>query len=388
MVIALKVAIVNSFYPPWRGGAETYTYNLARGLVDRGSQVTVICAAKPEVPGEYERDGVKIRRLRTLGRLYGTPILPTLFPELCRIDADIFHANFPSPYIAFTVALVCTLRSKKAVLTWHNDLPPVAFGARMLIEIHDRLILPSYLHAYRRIIATSQAYVENSRILRKLEESQGAVIPNGVDCERFHPNIDATELRQKLNIGGRFVLLFVGALTKWHRYKGLDILLQSLRMAVDQDPDISLVIVGDGDLRNEYQRMSEELRLEENVVFAGDVSDDELPRHYALADALVLPSKDMSEGFGLTLLEANASGKPVIASRVGGIPSVVRDGYNGFLVPPNQAEQLAQAILRLKGNPGQSEEMGRNGRAVAELHDWKLVATQTEKVYLDVLSHP
>jgi glycosyltransferase involved in cell wall biosynthesis len=382
----MKVVIVNSFFPPWRGGAETYAYNLARSLSNRGYQITVFCANQPLAPGEQKWNQLTIRRLRMVGRLYGTPIIPGLFWELLRIDADIFHANFPSPYIAFTVAAVCAIRRKKAVLTWHNDLPPVSLGAQLLIETHDRLILPSYLHAYGRIIATSETYVENSRILGKLGK-QVTVVPNGVDCERFHPDVNATELRQNLRIEGRFVLLFVGALTKWHRYKGLDILLRSLRMAVDQDPDLSLVIVGDGNLKHEYDRMAEDLRLQENVIFADDVSDDDLPQYYGLAGALVLPSKDMSEGFGLTLLEANASGKPVIASRVGGIPSVVRNGHNGYLVPPNDPQALAEAILRLKRNPRQSEEMGRNGRAVAELHDWKVVAEQTEKVYLDVFSH-
>jgi len=380
----LRVAIVNSFFPPWRGGAETYAYNLARKLADRGHQVTVLCADKPEGPGEYESDGITVRRLRMLGRLYGTPLIPSLFSELCRIDADIFHANFPSPYIAFSVAVVCALKSKKAVLTWHNDLPPVSLGARLLVETHDRLILPGYLRAYGRIIATSQTYVENSRILRKLGK-QVSVVPNGVDCERFHPGVDASELRRSLPIEGKFVLLFVGALTKWHRYKGLDLLLRSLRMALDQDPDLSLVIVGDGGLRSEYHRMAEELRLEENVVFAGDFSDPALPQYYALADVLVLPSKDMSEGFGLTLLEANASGKPVIASRVGGIPSVVQNGHNGLLIPPNKPGELANAILRLKRNPLETEEMGRNGRLFAQLHDWTLVASQTEKVYEEIL---
>ena len=376
---------MNSFFPPWRGGAETYAYNLARKLADRGHQVTVLCADEPVAHGEYEWDGITIRRLRMLGRLYGTPLIPTLFFELCRIDADIFHANFPSPYIAFNVAVVCALKSKKAVLTWHNDLPPVTWGARLLIETHDRLILPSYLRVYGRIIATSSTYVENSRILSKMK-NQVSVVPNGVDCERFHPSVDASELRRSLRIEGKFVLLFVGALTKWHRYKGLDILLRSLRMALDQDPDLSLVIVGDGDLRNEYHRMTEELRLGENVIFAGDVSDDKLSQHYALADVLVLPSKDMSEGFGLTLLEANASGKPVIASRVGGIPSVVQNGHNGLLVPPNEPRELAKAILQLKQNPRQGEEMGRNGRLFAQRHDWSIVASQTEKVYEDLLS--
>lgn len=381
----MKIGIVNSFFPPWRGGAETYAYNLARKLADCGHQVTVVCADEPLPHGEYERDGITIRRLRLLGRLYGTPVTPSLFSELCKLDVDIFHANFPSPYIAFNAAVVSKLKQRKAVLTWHNDLPPVTTGARFLIETHDRLILPNYLRAYGRIIATSQTYAKNSRILRKLGK-QVIVVPNGVDCERFHPRVNAAGLRRSLPVEGKFVLLFVGALTKWHRYKGLDLLLRSLKIAVGDHPDLLLIVVGDGDLRDDYVRLSEWLSLKGKVIFAGDVSDDLLPQYYSLADALVLPSRDMSEGFGLTLLEANASGKPVIASRVGGIPSVIRNGYNGILVPPNNPSELAKAILMLKREPREKKEMGRNGRVFAQRHDWTIVASQTEQIYRDILS--
>ena len=108
----------------------------------------------------------------------------------------------------------------------------------------------------------------------------------------------------------------------------------------------------------------------------------QLPLYYAAADALALPSKNMSEGFGLTLLEANATGLPVVASRIGGIPSVVRDGYNGLLVEPGNAEVLAQAIARLIEHRVERMEMGRNGRHVAEGYDWSIVAAKTERVYL------
>jgi glycosyltransferase involved in cell wall biosynthesis len=94
----------------------------------------------------------------------------------------------------------------------------------------------------------------------------------------------------------------------------------------------------------------------------------------------------MSEGFGLTLLEANASGKPAIASSVGGVPSVIRDGYNGILVPPNDTKALAAAVLRRATDPSEAEEMGRNGRRVAEAHDWAIVAEKTEQVYIEAIS--
>ena len=140
-------------------------------------------------------------------------------------------------------------------------------------------------------------------------------------------------------------------------------------------------------MKQSYISLSQRLGVASNVIFVGNVPDDLLPQYYAASDVLVLPSKDMSEGFGLTLLEANATGKPVIASNVGGIPSVVKNGYNGLLVQPNDPKALANAIVRLERNPREARAMGRNGRRFAELHDWTNTAPQTERVYAQVLSN-
>src|SRR5208282_2598027 len=99
--------------------------------------------------------------------------------------------------------------------------------------------------------------------------------------------------------------------------------------------------VGDGDLRQQYESLARKFGLGNIVIFAGNVSDEELAKYYAASDLVVVPSIDMSEGFGLTLLEANASGRPCVASDTGGIPEVIRDGFNGFLVPPKDPVSLA-----------------------------------------------
>jgi glycosyltransferase involved in cell wall biosynthesis len=308
-----------------------------------------------------------------------------LHGTLSNVDADIFHGNFPSPYIAYGVARASSRRCVPAVLTWHNDLPAVTIGAKLLIETHDHLILPYYIRKYRRIISTTETYVKRSRILPKLG-SLVTVVHNGVDCEKFNPRNDRTRIRNQFDLKDRFTLLFVAALTKWHGYKGLDTLLFGLSIALGKGLDVALLVVGDGSLKEEYQQLARRLHVQENVVFAGDVPDLQLPLYYAAADALALPSKNMSEGFGLTLLEANASGLPVIATSVGGIPSVVRDGYNGLLVKPNDAHALADAIARIIKGRKEREEMGRNGRLVAEEYDWKIVAAKTEQVYLEAIS--
>jgi glycosyltransferase involved in cell wall biosynthesis len=320
-----------------------------------------------------------------LTRLYGTPIQAGLLKELSRCDTEVFHANFPSPYLAFNVALASFHRKIPAVLTWHNDLPAVTSGARVLIEAHNRLVLPNYIRVYRKIIATSETYRKKSQILMSLG-SRVEVINNGVDCRRFRPDIDPESIRTRYGTTGKFVVLFVGALTRWHTYKGLDVLLSAMRIALQLKRDILLLVVGDGDLRPYYASIARQLKLENKVVFAGNVPDEELAEYYAASDVLVLPSKDMSEGFGLTLLEANASGRPCVASNTGGIPEVIRDGYNGLLVPPNDPQALAQTIIRLAKDDRKRREMGRNGRRVAVSHDWRIIAKRTEAVYLTAIA--
>jgi len=212
------------------------------------------------------------------------------------------------------------------------------------------------------------------------------VIPNGVDVKRFNPQVRGHQLMEEIGLRGRNVLLFVGALSQWHRYKGLDVLLSAMSRLRKMDENIRLLVVGDGGLSEEYRALAKSLGVSEEVVFAGNVPDDALPEYYACADIVVVPSKDRSEGFGLTILEANASGKPVIGSNVGGIPNVIQDGKNGRLVPPNDPIILAETIMQLLGSDKLMAELGGAGRVLAEKYDWSMVAERTEGLYESVRS--
>ena len=381
----MKITIVNSFYPPWRGGAETHVYNLAKQLKKRGHEITIICGDAPLQAGTEIDNGIKVHRLRIVGRMYGTPVIPKLPLELASQDSQIIHANFPSPLNAYFVSVASRLRSIPAVLTWHNDLPPVTSTARVLVLAHDRLVLPLYLPQFRYIVATSEIYSQTSAILSN-QRNRVVVIPNGVDTERFSPRIQGDGVRARLSLRKSSVVLFVGALTRWHRYKGLDTLMRSIALLKSTLSQLKLVVVGGGELATEYLQLARQLGICDRVVFAGNVHDDELPAYYACSDVLVLPSKDRSEGFGLTILEANATGKPAIGTKVGGIPDAIRDGYNGLLVPPNDAKALADAICKVVTNDSLLKQMGKNGRIFAEQHDWSTIAERTENLYKRALS--
>ena len=378
----MRICLVNSFFPPWRGGAETYTYNLARQLVKNGNDVEVFCAAPPREPGSYTVENLKVNCLPITAWLYGTPIMAELPRRLVRSQADLIHAGFPSPYNAFAASMVCRIADTPCVLTWHNDLPAITSIAGLLACMHDQLVSRTYLRTYARIISTSQRYAESSRILRRYK-AKVRIVPNGVDCERFHPAIDPNPVRSRVNLREDKIILFVGALSRWHGYKGLDVLIKAFASASRLRKDIALMVVGDGSMRQTYEKLASDLNLTDRVFFVGDVPDEALPSYYAASDLLVLPSKDRSEGFGLTILEANACGKPAIGSEVGGIPDVIKHGFNGLLVPPDNPEELCRAMLSLIENDSLRKTMGRNGRTFAEEHDWSRVAEATEKVYLE-----
>lgn len=381
----MKVCIVNSFYPPWIGGAETYVSNLARGLVQRGHSVTVYCAHNPLPVGEALEEGVRVRRMRAPLRLYGTPIAVSPLNILFE-DYDIIHCNFPSPYLAAQFGLVALLRDIPAVLTWHNDLPPVTSAAGVLVRVHD-FLAPMYLGQYKRIIATTRTYSRNSPILRS-HWQKVVVIPNGVDARRFHPSVEADYVKRRHGLLGKKVILFVGALSRWHAYKGLDNLIRAFGITSQKVVDAHLLVVGGGELAESNSSLAHSLGLDGKVTFAGSVSEELLPRYYAACDFFVLPSRDSSEGYGLALLEAMATGKPVIGSKVGGIVDVIRDPETGILVEPNEPIELAKAMVELLQDEPRARRMGMAARRFAEENSWDHVTQTVEDLYRQLsLSH-
>jgi glycosyltransferase involved in cell wall biosynthesis len=374
----MKICLVNSFYPPYIGGAETYVGNLARNLVKLNHDVTVYCANEPLPAGASVEGAVKVVRMRTPLKLYGTPL--SWFPS--RIIAeryDIIHSNFPNPYFAAVSLAVSRVKGVPSVLTWHNDLPAVTGAASLIVGLHD-MASAVYLDGYSRIIATTSAYAMNSKILRR-HRSRVSVIPNGVDTKRFNPAVDAEAVRERYHLGSCKTLVFVGALTTWHAYKGLDVLFRAFAIAEKRCDQLKLLVVGGGNMIGHYRQLAQELTSSGRITFAGRVDDDSLPEYYAASDFAVLPSKDSSEGFGLTLLEAMASGKAVIGSNVGGIPEVIQHRQDGILVPPKDPGALAEAICELYADDELRTKMGAAGREFAESHDWKDVARQVDSLY-------
>jgi phosphatidylinositol alpha-mannosyltransferase len=203
------------------------------------------------------------------------------------------------------------------------------------------------------------------------------IIPNGIDLDHFSPRL--APLPHLLD--GKINILFVGRLEK---RKGLEYLLKAYRLIKPDCPNCRLVIVGPGTrLRGKFEKEVAKSGLAD-VLFMGNVDYQELPRYYKTADIFCAPATG-HESFGIVLLEAMATGKPVVASNIAGYASVIADGVEGLMVPPKQEVPLAQAIARLMKNESLRLQMGMSGQSKASGYGWDIVSRRVMDYYLKIL---
>jgi phosphatidylinositol alpha-1,6-mannosyltransferase len=190
----------------------------------------------------------------------------------------------------------------------------------------------------------------------------------GVESERFSEDDSVgRDLPATLAHGGKPILLSVGRLVPW---KGQDTVLAALPYVRRRCPNVRYIIVGDGPYRASLEILAKELGVADRVTFAGFVAEEDLPAYYRACDLVVLPSREVQpgvpiEGFGITLMEAAAAGKAVVAGNVGGTQDAVVDGETGLLVEPTSADAVAEAIVSLLAEPERAARMGRAGQVRA-----------------------
>jgi glycosyltransferase involved in cell wall biosynthesis len=359
-------------FRPFIGGVENYVYNLSRGLVRLGHEVTVLCANEPKSEKEELMDGIRVKRLPYIGKIANTNITPSLPIEILREDFDLVHAHLPTPWSADLSAVFAKMKRKPLILTYHNDIVGAGFANRAA-HLYNRTALKNLLNRADRIIITQPKYLRSSPYLKRYEDKI-VVIPVGVDVERFRPMRS-----EKINNS----IFFLSVLDEFHRYKGLDQLLRALVLVKEEISDARLIVGGDGHLLEHYRRLSEDLGLGENVDFLGRVPEEMLANYYNRCDIFVLPSVSKAqEGFGMVLLEAMACGKPVVCTDIVGVADEVKTKGAGLIVEPSNAEELAEAISHILQDRSLAHKMGEVGRRlVEERYGWEKVAKRVEEVY-------
>jgi glycosyltransferase involved in cell wall biosynthesis len=373
----MKIAIVSPVFPPYRGGIGSAAYTEARELARRGYDVSVFVPRRRGGQGHELKEKFKLFRLGPFLRYGNAAFLPQLRWKLKNFD--VVHLHYP---FFGGAEVVYGLKVKsKLVITYHHDVVGSGWLGKFFAW-HTKNLMPKILAKADKIIVSSLDYAKNSNIKEILEKNPEKFfeIPFGVDTEKFAPAEPSADLMKKIGpLLGR-TILFVGGLDRAHYFKGLEVLIK----AKAEVANAKILVVGDGDLRPHYEKMVEELNLKDQVIFAGSVTGENLSDYYNLADVVALPSLDQSEAFGIVLIEAAACGKPIIASNLPGVRSVVQYGVNGFTFPPGNAKELATKLNYFLDNPDAAKDFGKHGREIVlEKYDLKKVGEKLEKIFLE-----
>ena len=342
-----KLCIVTHTFLPHVGGIEKVVNEQSKRLLHKNF-VPMIVTNRIGTPKKYMVDGVKVECYESLntGFRLGIPYsIPTVtsFPTFLKAvnSCKIIHAH-GHPYLTSLAAgKLAKVYGKPFVLTQHNTFIEYNNIFDEVERLNDLTVGKQNLKEADRIIAVSGA-TKDYVLSLGAKPKNVKVLHNGVDLEKFRPRPKKREeMRRKLGISeSAIVVLTVRRLV----YKnGIDTLLEGAKIAVKKNSRIVFLAVGKGPDSDSVKLRIAQLGIEDNFKLAGFVSDVDLPSYYNAADLFVLPSKS-GEGLPLVALEAMACALPVIATDVGGIREVLKEDY-GKLVPPNEPELLAEAVL-------------------------------------------
>jgi glycosyltransferase involved in cell wall biosynthesis len=308
------------------------------------------------------------------------------------INADLYEAHAVSGY-GFPKALKKLGLNKPFIHTIHGVLADEYEQAKKNGYQTSRSRMANYfMHRLSKleeqtaqdaklIVTISNYSLEKIQKHYAIEASKVRIVPNGVDTEKFKPT-ETQAARRQFGLGNEPCVLFVGNLIP---RKGLSFLLEAAKKIVKENSDTKFLIVGEGPLKTALTMSLESADLSGNFKLLGNLKEDALPDIYNCADVFVLPS--IQEGQGIVLLEAQASGKPVVAFDVGGVDEAVRNGETGLLVKRGSSEELAEALLSLLADKTWRQKMGANGRGfVSENFTWDISAQKMLKVYHEALA--
>ncbi len=344
----MRILHVGKYYPPARGGMETALGHAVEGLGAAGHDVRVVVAGHgrrtsredlPHRPGALIRVGV-------LGTWNSQPLMPglprILAEQLRTFQPDLVHLHLPNPLACWAWLRIAPGAPEKPRLAiWHHaDIVRQRLGGRLVAPVIERcLALADGIcvssESWRRTAATLAGRLDDVR-----------VIPFGIDASPF--------LHQEPTGAGPFV--FVGRLV---RYKGVHLLLEAMAGL----PDARLDIVGTGPQQAALRRRAGQADLAGRVRFLGDVSETDLPAVLAGCRALVLPSLDRSETFGLVLLEAMAAALPLVTTDLPtGVGELNQPGQTGWVAAVGEVASLREQLAAVMADPAEARRRGRHGR--------------------------
>ena len=387
---SLRICQVSAAYYPYPSGVSEIVHHLGLTLKERGHDVQILTINYPQLavaehasspacciagrPDELAVTRVGRAHLVPLNRAvatvpFGWHISGDVkrFLQAGRFDILHLHGTYP-PDVSFWA-----LRHSRsaAMVTLHT----VGFVTNPVAAWLSSRLMARYNRKLGFRVVLSQASLAFNR---PYLPGEYRIIRSGIDPRRFNalvppiPELQGTEPR----------ILFVG---RFDRRKGLTVLIEALPSIARQLPGVRLIVVGRGPLEDEARQLVARLGVADRVQFQGFAANEMLPRYYVSADVYCAPSLG-GEGFGVVLLEAMASGTPVVATDITGYNEVVKDGHNGVLCPAGNPQALADTLIRILTDTQLRARLRAGGLAFAGQCSWDRVAEDYENLYFELLA--
>jgi glycosyltransferase involved in cell wall biosynthesis len=395
-----KVCFISPEYWPLSGGTGAYVYYLTNELLKNGYRIQIVTGSNQtqdvQVNPNLNVSFLKIPRMPIIKSfLLAGNSYRKLQSVRTTANIDITHPQLPlTPSFAvppkFGKTLVCTVHS-----TWKGEAEAIQGEPYSRLNANEKFLVSfnwflrffeeGMLSRARKIIAVSNFTKWELTNYYKIPAHKIQVIHNGVDIKKFKPAFDKRKVKVAMELNpDDLAIVSVGRL---YARKGLFTLIESMPDVIKKFPKAKFIVSGKGqsDEMHKLNAHAERLGVRGNIIFKGYTPDRELPKLYQAADVFAFST--FYEHHPFAVLEALATGLPVVTTTVGGIPETIVNGKNGLLVKPFNSRQFSKAILYLLEHREEAAEMGVKARRTVETQlDWRIVVKEAMKVYDQALN--
>jgi glycosyltransferase involved in cell wall biosynthesis len=358
----MKIVILVGVFPPkWLAGTEIATYYMAAQLAQRGHEVHVITSLDEGLPDESCEKGFYIHRIPLIKiRFFGALFFwRAMIGTIRKICPDLVHVQ---SLVYGMPALISKKMLKIPYAVWAQG--DDVYRPDGFTKLTSKTVIKNADSA----IALNE---DMKRVMQNIYNRDIAVVPNGINMADYinEPGIKDGATRGK-------GILFVGRLVS---VKGVQYLIRAMKQVHTKIPDARLIIVGDGEEREMLESLSLQLGIQNYVQFIGEIPHEKVQTYMQQAEVFVLPS--LSEGLPNVIIEAMACGLPIVVSRVGGIPEIITNDTNGYLVEAKDTESIAKYIIVLLEDEKLRKKISDTNKQLVKKYTWENVIVELERLY-------